>query len=92
MKLLACSLFALLSGCVVIQDDAMFMAKTPEPQTRQIMWLKTDNPAAICNMPANTEACARWSGNRCTVITKPGVYYHVFGHELRHCFEGPFHD
>lgn len=39
-------------------------------------------------------ACAFWNVRRkeCTVITPVLTGYNYLGHELRHCFEGAFHD
>jgi hypothetical protein len=39
-------------------------------------------------------ACAYWNVLRkeCTVITPEVTGYNYVGHEVRHCFEGAFHD
>lgn len=39
-------------------------------------------------------ACAFWNlrRNECTVVTPELTAYNYVGHELRHCFEGAFHD
>jgi hypothetical protein len=39
-------------------------------------------------------ACAFWNVRRkeCTVVTPLVTGYNYVGHELRHCFEGSFHD
>ena len=39
-------------------------------------------------------ACAFWNVRRkeCSVITPLQTGYNYLGHELRHCFEGAFHD
>jgi len=39
-------------------------------------------------------ACAFWNVRRkeCSVITPLQTAYNYLGHELRHCFEGAFHD
>lgn len=39
-------------------------------------------------------ACAFWNVKRreCTVITPEVTGYNYVGHEIRHCFEGAFHD
>jgi hypothetical protein len=39
-------------------------------------------------------ACAFWNVRRkeCTVVTPTVTGYNYVGHELRHCFEGAFHD
>lgn len=39
-------------------------------------------------------ACAFWNTRRkeCSIITPQETGYNYLGHELRHCFEGSFHD
>lgn len=39
-------------------------------------------------------ACAYWNVKRkeCTVVTPEVTGFNYVGHELRHCFEGAFHD
>lgn len=39
-------------------------------------------------------ACAFWNVRRkqCTIVTPLETAYNYLGHELRHCFEGSFHD
>lgn len=39
-------------------------------------------------------ACAFWNVRRqeCTIVTPMSTGYNYLGHELRHCFEGAFHD
>jgi hypothetical protein len=39
-------------------------------------------------------ACAFWNVKRreCTIITPVQTGFNYIGHELRHCFEGAFHD
>jgi hypothetical protein len=39
-------------------------------------------------------ACAFWNVRRkeCTIVTPVQTGYNYLGHELRHCFEGAFHD
>lgn len=39
-------------------------------------------------------ACAFWNvrRNECTVVTPELTAYNYIGHELRHCYEGAFHD
>ena len=39
-------------------------------------------------------ACAYWNVKRreCTVVTPEVTAYNYVGHEVRHCFEGAFHD
>ena len=42
------------------------------------------------------EACSTWSllGGKvtCTIFTPKNIDYWILGHEVRHCFQGNFHD
>jgi hypothetical protein len=51
----------------------------------------TGIPIRINSQPM---ACAFWNVRRkeCTIVTPPQTGYNYIGHELRHCFEGAFHD
>lgn len=51
----------------------------------------TGVPITITSRPM---ACAFWNVKRreCTVVTPEVTGYNYVGHELRHCFEGAFHD
>ena len=40
----------------------------------------------------NATACAKWRGNKCTIITPRETTMETLGHEVRHCFEGHWHD
>jgi hypothetical protein len=46
------------------------------------------------NMTSRPMACAYWNVKRreCTVVTPEVTGFNYVGHELRHCFEGAFHD
>lgn len=46
------------------------------------------------SMNSRPMACAYWNVRRseCTVVTPELTAYNYIGHELRHCFEGAFHD
>jgi len=43
---------------------------------------------------AKPMACAFWNVRRkeCSIVTPLTTGYNYLGHELRHCFEGAFHD
>ncbi len=51
----------------------------------------TGVPIRINSQPM---ACAFWNVKRreCTIITPLQTGFNYIGHELRHCFEGAFHD
>lgn len=51
----------------------------------------TGIPVGVNSRPM---ACAFWNvrRNECTVVTPEVTAYNYIGHELRHCFDGSFHD
>lgn len=51
----------------------------------------TGVPITLTSRPM---ACAFWNVKRqeCTVVTPEVTGYNYVGHEIRHCFEGAFHD
>jgi hypothetical protein len=51
----------------------------------------TGVPISLTSRPM---ACAFWNVKRreCTVVTPEVTGYNYVGHEIRHCFEGAFHD
>lgn len=66
-----------------------------------ITWLTVDNLQATCEAESRKrgnsgfgrklEACAFWTDNTCTIITKKQTSLHALGHETLHCFQGAFH-
>lgn len=69
--------------------------------TRNITWRVVPNNrvAEICQIKTQGRfagkrilACAVWQGNQCTVITGTDTDTAVLGHEIRHCYDGDFHD
>jgi len=53
--------------------------------------MKMDMEKAFITPP---QACAFWNRRtrECVVVTSPNTTHTVLGHEVRHCFEGHFHD
>lgn len=51
----------------------------------------TGIPMSLWSRPM---ACAYWNVRRgeCTVVTAEVTTFNYIGHELRHCFEGAFHE
>jgi len=73
----------------------------------KIIWEYADNIQAACNKqrtdggykPYTYEvlACSSWRRNiffqyECHIITKKNVTMWIIGHEIRHCFQGSFHE
>jgi hypothetical protein len=100
--LLAALCAVLLTGCAnlaTITPDERFTAK-PKKGEMRITWLAVDNPEAVCKrlLPDTMarhkfiQACAGWAGNECLIVTGTVTNHQLLGHEVRHCFEGNFHD
>ncbi|MEY3939524.1 MAG: hypothetical protein RL659_2366, partial [Pseudomonadota bacterium] len=65
---------------------------TPMPESKRVIAQPiTGIPVTPTSRPM---ACAFWNVRRkeCTVVTPLVTGYNYVGHELRHCFEGAFHD
>lgn len=84
--------------------DESFMA-VPKDTPSVIRWVVVDDPDAECRAArgdsnkdfarrtgGEIKACARYTNKSCTIITGPETSHAILGHELRHCFEGKFHD
>ena len=82
--------------------DESFLA-SPKDTASVIRWVIVDDPDTECRAAmkgANDfserrgviRACARYTSKTCTIITGPETSHAILGHELRHCFEGRFHD
>ena len=80
--------------------DEAFEAN-PKPTASVIRWVVSDDPNTECREAAGQKlqdrrgeirACAVYTSKTCTIITGTQTSHAILGHELRHCFEGRFHD
>ena len=82
--------------------DEAFEAR-PKETPSVIRWIVVDDPDAECRAGLKAgnqfaerrgviKACARYTSKTCTIITGAETSHAILGHELRHCFEGRFHD
>jgi hypothetical protein len=80
--------------------DEAFEAR-PKPTASVIRWVVSDDPDTECRQAAGQKlqdrrgeirACAVYTSKTCTIITSVETSHAILGHELRHCFEGRFHD
>lgn len=82
--------------------DEAFEAR-PKETPSVIRWIVSDDPDAECraasknrnefsDRPGTIKACARYTAKTCTIITGAETSHAILGHELRHCFEGRFHN
>ena len=100
----ALAVAALATGCsmtVHIPEEAAFSPR-PVVQGMTITWVVADDPTAECKrlLPSAygfaplIPACAGWDLERktCVIVTPRVATHQIVGHEIRHCFEGRFHN
>jgi hypothetical protein len=80
--------------------DEAFEAR-PKATPSVIRWVVSADPNTECREASGQKlqgsrgeirACAVYSAKSCTIITGVETSHAILGHELRHCFEGRFHD
>jgi len=85
----------------------MFSTKENYTPKSIVTWVQVDNVNQACEKESrrrgfggfalNMEACSFWDADKktgepiCYVITARKVNYWQLGHEIRHCFQGPWH-
>ena len=67
-----------------------------------ITWQLTDNVQKTCDTESrrrglggfkySVDACSFWEGDSCIIITARNTTLHEIGHEMRHCFQGNYHN
>jgi hypothetical protein len=99
-------LLALIGGNAVASDDptALFSAASNKTNQVVINWVSVDDVTAVCDRERRAKgqngfgytvkACSFWDDDykTCTIITKRNTNMHTLGHEMRHCFQGNWHD
>jgi hypothetical protein len=86
----------LLIGC------SSFIAKPYEERVTQVAvvtWLTLDNAEEECIKAGVKDpgplgvifGCAIYNKKSCKILTSKTTSMEILGHELRHCFEGKFH-
>lgn len=70
----------------------------------EITWRVVDDVVKACNeeghkrfknfkgLGTTPAACAVWEKDKCLIITSKRPNMHELGHEVRHCFQGHWHD
>jgi hypothetical protein len=80
--------------------DEAFEAN-PKATPSVIRWVVSADPDTECREASGQKlqdrrgvirACALYTSKTCTIITGVETSHAILGHELRHCFEGRFHD
>ena len=98
-------LFTLLvstTGCAIktIMPDEMFTpSKNRITEKTSVTWEIVDNVDQVCKargvkLAPNVEAaaCSFYNRSKCHIVTSNRLNLYVLGHELRHCFEGAWHE
>ena len=87
-----------------VSDDPRKMYDVTKGTNRsvQVEWRTVDNPLQVCNRESKNfgnggfayavQACAFWWDNRCIIITGKKTDHDTIGHEIRHCFQGDWHE
>jgi hypothetical protein len=62
-----------------------------------VRWVPVDNVDEVCRFYGvqthrNIAACSVYDGKKCLIITAKTLDMAVLGHEVRHCFEGRWHN
>jgi hypothetical protein len=94
---IACFTAVLLIGC------SSFTAKPYEERVTQVTtvtWLTFDDVEKECIKAGVEEpgpfkhllGCAIYNKKVCRIVTGKTTSMEILGHELRHCFEGKFHE
>jgi hypothetical protein len=79
------------------QDDLIFNTRT-DHTPKIIEWIIVEDLEQACNgKPKNPgqgelRGCAKFNKTKCFVYTKKQTTLANLGHEMRHCFEGQWHE
>ena len=102
MKYLAILLLIVTSACAQTQPQAgkhdLDFTAQPVHQPKRVEWIVTDRVDEVCQgfapLNANRQylACTKFNNSTCIVYTKPNLTLSQLGHEMRHCFEGHWHN
>ncbi len=102
MKYFAILLLVVTSACAQAQPQAgkhdLDFTALPVHQVKRVEWIVTDRVDEVCQgfapLSANKKyiACTKFNDQVCIVYTKPNLTLSQLGHEMRHCFEGHWHN
>ena len=79
------------------QHDLVFTAQPAYP-VKRVEWIVTDRLDEMCQGFASLSqgrkyvACTKFNDAICIVYTSPNLTLAELGHEMRHCFEGHWHN
>jgi len=87
--------------------DALFLVNKNKIDDTHIHWKAVKNIQATCDRESKkrkfggfgyqVEACSFWDKNKygeneCLIFTQISTSINTIGHEVRHCFQGEWHD
>lgn len=78
------------------RTDLVFTAQAQYP-TKRVEWVTVDNVDQVCRGFAPLAqgrrfvGCAVSNATQCRVYTNRNTSLSILGHEIRHCFEGAWH-
>lgn len=81
-----------LAGCAT---EPPFTPKKFITKRTMVTWELVDDVTAVCNQHGAKvpgAACALADYTTCRIFTSKTPTMYLLGHELRHCFEGAWHD
>lgn len=82
----------LLSGCAIFDNPGAFEAVDKPAMVIDAKVVNSLELERICGVRGPIVGCARVTRTHCTIYTLKYTTEEIFGHELRHCFYGAFHD
>lgn len=103
MKMIEALIFGIMMGFAVPamstpDYNSAFTAQQSYEEMR-ITWVVAEDIQQTCKIayhnkkvPDNVVACAKRRGNVCTIYTQRSLDLAILGHEIRHCYEGNWHE
>jgi hypothetical protein len=97
-KLFVAVLVLMLSGCSIMipfQYPNNFIASKMGMHNSHITWRVVEDATAECKALGSKTpalACAFMGKYNCVIVTNKDTSHEILGHEMRHCFEGNWHD
>ena len=98
MRIAIAALVAVLTGCASAPE--YFQASHDQYRPVWVTWKYVDDVDTTCRIVGNVEpsreivGCAKYSQQLgvCIIYTAKDTNTSVVGHEIRHCFEGKYHE
>ena len=104
MKLILTLLVVALTGCGATMPPVpaapanhnIAFTATDKHVEKLVNWVAVDDINAVCQQfiekGKKILGCSRFTNSKCTVYTGRNTDLAILGHEIRHCFEGHWHN